>query len=74
MHNYSKFRGIIFAPEGEVWLDAYDRIYGNIVGQRVKIDNQNYDVEAGPFLTQKNYQNVPHLNSRPTTVIRLESL
>ena len=73
MHNYSKFRGIIYAPEGTVWLDSYDRIYANVVGQRVKVDNQGYDV--GPFLTKNNANNpdLPHLNS-PQVTVKLESI
>ena len=75
MHNYSKFRGIIYAPEGTVWLDSYDRIYANVVGQRVKVDNQGYDVESGPFLTKNNANNpdLPHLNS-PQVTVKLESI
>lgn len=76
MHNYSKFRGIIYAPEGTVWLDSYDRIYANIIGQRVIIDNQNYDVESGPFLTKNNADNpdLPHLNSNSRVTVKLESI
>lgn len=73
-HNYSKFRGIIYAPEGNIWLDSYDRIYGNIIGQRVKVDNQDYDVEAGSFLTKKNASNpdIPHLGSSSNITVTLE--
>ena len=76
MHNYSKFRGIIYAPEGTVWLDSYDRIYANIIGQRVIVDNQNYDVESGPFLTKNNADNpdLPHLNSNSRVTVKLESI
>ena len=76
MHNYSKFRGIIYAPEGTIWLDSYDRIYANVVGQRVKVDNQDYDVESGPFLTKRNASNpeLPHFNSSSKVSVTLESI
>lgn len=74
MHNYSKFRGIVYAPEGTIWLDSYDHLYGNIVGQRVIVDNQDYDCEAGPFLTKQNWRNVPHLNGASTKTVKLETL
>ncbi len=76
MHNYSKFRGIIYAPEGTVWLDSYDRIFANVIGQRVIVDNQDYDVESGPFLTKKNAgsKDIPHIGGTSHVTVTLEAI
>lgn len=76
MHNSSKFRGIIYAPEGTVWLDSYDRVYANVIGQRVKVDNQDYDVESGPFLTKKNAdsKDIPHIAGTSSVTVTLEAI
>jgi len=76
MQNCSKFRGIIYAPEGTVWLDSYDRVYANVIGQRVKVDNQDYDVESGPFLTKKNAgsKDIPHIGGTSHVTVTLEAI
>lgn len=39
LHNSSKFRGVVYAPEGDVWLDCYAPALGNFIGQTVHVAN-----------------------------------
>ena len=41
IHNYSNFRGIVYAPSGYIWLDCYAPASGNFIGDRVWASNHD---------------------------------
>lgn len=40
----SSFRGFVYAPNGQIWIDAYSAVSGQFIGQQVIVDNNNYNV------------------------------
>ena len=48
-HN-SNFHGIVYAPNGEVWVSGADKIEGSIVAQKIKISNRGFPFVARNWL------------------------
>ena len=69
LHNLSRFRGIVYAPAGEVWMDCYSAAAGNFIGQRVNISNYSTTIQKDALIQ---YAKIPMFINPPVPVSLIE--
>lgn len=66
LHNLSRFRGIVYAPAGEVWMDCYSAAAGNFIGQRVNISNYSTTIQKDALIQ---YAKIPMFINQTVSLI-----